>query len=98
MVILLFGVPTNPMEWALILGILMLLFGGSKLPQLAKALVQSKQAFLKGQREAEEETPQARTREVEQHPDKPALASVDDEELFAEALRRAKMKDVQKLN
>ncbi len=96
--ILLFGVPTNPMEWALILGILMLLFGGSKLPQLAKALGQSKQAFLKGQREAEDESLREKTRVGEPSSEKPALASVDDEELFAEALRRAKLKDVQKLN
>src|SRR5215831_5182277 len=34
--------PENPMIWVLIVGVVFLLFGGSKLPQLAKALGQSK--------------------------------------------------------
>ena len=38
----------NPMLWVLILAAIFLLFGGSKLPQLAKALGQSKKAFKEG--------------------------------------------------
>ena len=45
----------NPMLWVLILAAIFLLFGGSKLPQLAKALGQSKRAFKEGLSEAEEE-------------------------------------------
>ena len=42
-------------EWIVILVVILLLFGGSRLPQLAKALGQSKRAFREGQDEAEEE-------------------------------------------
>ena len=45
----------NPMLWVLILAAIFLLFGGSKLPQLAKALGQSKKAFKEGLSEAEED-------------------------------------------
>jgi sec-independent protein translocase protein TatA len=42
-------------EWIVILVVVLLLFGGSRLPQLAKALGQSKRAFRDGQDEADEE-------------------------------------------
>ncbi|HEY0404623.1 MAG TPA: twin-arginine translocase TatA/TatE family subunit [Pyrinomonadaceae bacterium] len=53
-VIMLIGMPGG-WEWIVILVVVMLLFGGSRLPQLAKALGQSKRAFREGQDEAEEE-------------------------------------------
>jgi sec-independent protein translocase protein TatA len=52
--ILLIGMPGG-WEWLVILVVILLLFGGSRLPQLAKALGQSKRAFREGQDEAEEE-------------------------------------------
>jgi sec-independent protein translocase protein TatA len=52
--ILLLGMPGG-WEWVVILVVVLLLFGGSRLPQLAKALGQSKRAFREGQDEAEEE-------------------------------------------
>jgi sec-independent protein translocase protein TatA len=52
--ILLLGMPGG-WEWIVILVVILLLFGGSRLPQLAKALGQSKRAFREGQDEAEEE-------------------------------------------
>jgi sec-independent protein translocase protein TatA len=52
--VFLFGMPQG-LEWLVILGVVLLLFGGNKLPQLAKALGQSKRAFKEGQLEAEEE-------------------------------------------
>ena len=52
--ILLIGMPGG-WEWIVILVVILLLFGGSRLPQLAKALGQSKRAFREGQDEAEEE-------------------------------------------
>jgi Sec-independent protein translocase protein TatA len=67
----------------------MLLFGGSRLPQLAKALGQSKRAFKEGIADFEAEG------RVEQSPPGPAaehnsaLSAVDDEVLFEEARRRA---------
>jgi sec-independent protein translocase protein TatA len=52
--ILLLGMPGG-WEWVVILVVVLLLFGGSRLPQLAKALGQSKRAFREGQDEADEE-------------------------------------------
>ena len=52
--IVLLGMPGGA-EWIIILGALLLLFGGSKLPQLAKALGQSKRAFKEGLDESEKE-------------------------------------------
>ena len=42
-------------ELLIILAIVVVLFGASRLPQLAKALGQSKRAFKEGQDEADEE-------------------------------------------
>lgn len=71
-------------EWIVVLVIaaIFLLFGGSKLPQLAKAVGQSKKAFKEGMDEGEREDrlkPDARAK----------LDEVDDEALFEEARRRA---------
>lgn len=71
-------------EWivVLVVAVIFLLFGGSKLPQLAKALGQSKKAFKEGI-------------DAGEHDEKPksdsggSLSSVDDEALFEEARRRA---------
>ena len=62
--ILLLGMPGG-WEWVIILVVILLLFGGSRLPQLAKALGQSKRAFREGQEEADEEArlEEARRRE-----------------------------------
>lgn len=50
--ILLIGMPSG-WEWIIILVAILLLFGGAKLPQLAKALGQSKRAFKEGLDEGE---------------------------------------------
>lgn len=87
--ILLFGMPSMP-EMLVLLVIVMLIFGGSKLPQLAKALGQSKRAFKEGMDEADAEAAEAnKRREQISDAPKPALAAVDDEALFEEARRRA---------
>ena len=52
--ILLLGMPGG-WEWVVILAVVILLFGGSKLPQLAKAIGQSKRAFREGIEEGERE-------------------------------------------
>jgi sec-independent protein translocase protein TatA len=77
MTLLLFVIGT---EWIVVLVVaaILLLFGGSKLPQLAKALGQSKKAFREGLDEGEREASNPRK-----------LDSVDDETLFEEARRRA---------
>jgi sec-independent protein translocase protein TatA len=51
-------------EWIVVLLAILLLFGGAKLPQLAKALGQSKRAFKEGLEEgAREELPSEKEKE-----------------------------------
>ena len=77
--VLLFAIE-SPMIIVLVVAAIFLLFGGSKLPQLARALGQCKKAFKEGIDDAD-------------HDDKAkpggSLSSVDDEALFEEARRRA---------
>jgi TatA/E family protein of Tat protein translocase len=68
----------SPTIIILVVAAIFLLFGGSKLPQLARALGQSKKAFKEGIDEADGKS-DARSK----------LESVDDEALFEEARRRA---------
>lgn len=80
----------GPQELLIILAIVFLLFGASRLPQLAKALGQSKRAFREGQEEAEEERREAARKGSQiASPQQSQLAAVNDEELFEEARRRA---------
>ena len=52
--ILAIGMPSG-MEWIFVLLIVLLLFGGAKLPSLAKGLGQSIKEFKKASKEGEEE-------------------------------------------
>jgi sec-independent protein translocase protein TatA len=54
MLLMIAGLGTQ--ELLIILAIIFVLFGASRLPQLAKALGQSKRAFREGQEEADEES------------------------------------------
>ena|SRR5437660_12919429 len=87
----------NPMEWVIIIGVIVLLFGSSKLPQLAKSLAQSKRAFKEGLEEDEKEEAARREKLRASNPEQPraALSDVDDEALFEEARRRAAQKRVE---
>jgi sec-independent protein translocase protein TatA len=86
---LLLGMPGG-WELIIILLVVLLLFGGSKLPQLAKALGQSKRAFREGMDEAEEEERREAAAKQLSTPVEPAkLSAIDDEALFEEARRRA---------
>ena len=82
-------------ELLIILAIVVVLFGASRLPQLAKALGQSKRAFKEGQEEAEEEArlEQAKRQKGRELGNAAAsqsqLNEIDDEQLFEEARRRA---------
>ena len=80
--ILLFALE-SPTIIILVVAAIFLLFGGSKLPQLAKALGQSKKAFKEGMDEAERADGKAAS------DSRAKLDSVDDEALFEEARRRA---------
>src|SRR2546421_3418601 len=72
----------NPTIIILVIAAIFLLFGGSKLPQLAKALGQSKKAFKEGLDDADRE-------EKAKSDSRSKLEAVDDEALFEEARRRA---------
>jgi sec-independent protein translocase protein TatA len=72
----------NPTIIILVIAVIFLLFGGSKLPQLAKALGQSKKAFKEGLDDADRE-------EKAKSDSRSKLEAVDDEALFEEARRRA---------
>ena len=78
MSVLLFALE-SPTIISLVVAAICLLFGGSKLPQLARALGQSKKAFKEGLDTADHEDRNARSK----------LDAVDDETLFEEARRRA---------
>lgn len=85
--VLLIGMPGG-WEWIVILIVILLLFGGSRLPQLAKSLGQSKRAFKEGLDDAEEEARLEKPRSSSASLPSSTLASVDDDELIAEARRR----------
>ncbi|HVS21754.1 MAG TPA: twin-arginine translocase TatA/TatE family subunit [Pyrinomonadaceae bacterium] len=72
----------SPYIIILVVAAIFLLFGGSKLPQLAKALGQSKKAFKEGMDDAEQD-------DKAKSDSRAKLDSVDDEALFEEARRRA---------
>jgi sec-independent protein translocase protein TatA len=88
-----FGLGTT--EIILLVAVLFLLFGASRLPQLAKSLGQSRKAFKEGMREAEEEErlelEQKRLQDAKTVPglNTPSVSELDDETLFEEARRRA---------
>lgn len=77
-------------EIILIVAVLFLLFGASRLPQLAKSLGQSRKAFKEGMREAEEE--EAAERAKLSSPDAPRISQMSDEAVAEEMRRRAEAK------
>jgi len=72
----------SPTIIILVVAAIFLLFGGSKLPQLAKALGQSKKAFKEGMDDADRD-------EKLKSDARGSLSAIDDEALFEEARRRA---------
>lgn len=86
------GLMPGGSELIIILLIVFLLFGASRLPQLAKALGQSKRAFREGIDDAEAEEQRNRLKTTAASPAE--LTGVDDEALFEEARRRAAQKRV----
>lgn len=75
-------------EILLIVAVLFLLFGATRLPQLAKSLGQSRKAFKEGMREAEEEE-KAEQQKLSSAPVKPQITQMSDDEIEAEMRRRA---------
>ena len=80
-------------EIILIVAVLFLLFGATRLPQLAKSLGQSRKAFKEGMREAEEEEKVEEEKRRQISPaGAPQINAVTDEDLMAEMRRRAEAK------
>ena len=77
-------------EIILIVAVLFLLFGASRLPQLAKSLGQSRKAFKEGMREAEEE--ERTERALSSDTPTPQITSMSDEALAEEMRRRSEAK------
>lgn len=77
-------------EIILIVAVLFLLFGASRLPQLAKSIGQSKKAFKEGLEEAEKEAKisEIEAKQVKQMPAAPQVSAMTDDELTAEMRRR----------
>ena len=75
-------------EIILIVAVLFLLFGATRLPQLAKSLGQSRKAFKDGMREAEEEE-KAEAQKLASNTAPPQVSAVTNEALEEELRRRA---------
>lgn len=79
-------------EILLIVLAIFLLFGASRLPQLAKSLGQTRKAFKEGMKEAEEEEKlEQRQKQINTAPIAPQITSMTDDELAAEMRRRAEV-------
>jgi sec-independent protein translocase protein TatA len=74
-------------EIILIVAVLFLLFGATRLPQLAKSLGQSRKAFKDGMREAEEEE-----KTEQQKLSSPSVSQISDDALTDEMRRPAEAK------
>ena len=79
-------------EILLIVLALFLLFGASRLPQLAKSIGQSKRAFKEGLEEGEREGREEDKKKLSADQNSPQISAVNDEELLAELQRRAEAK------
>ena len=81
-------------EILLVVAVLFLLFGATRLPQLAKSLGQTRKAFKEGMREAEEEEAleTEQRRQISSNPAAPQINAMTDEDLLAEMRRRSEVK------
>ena len=81
-------------EILLIVAALFLLFGASRLPQLAKSIGQSRKALKDGMREAEEEeqAQKAQIKPLDPIPEPPQISALSDEEILEEMRRRSDVK------
>lgn len=80
-------------EIIIIVAVVFLLFGASRLPQLAKSLGQSRKAFKEGMREAEEEyQAEQEQKKISPGVSAPQVTQMSDEDLMAEMQRRVETK------
>lgn len=82
----------SPMQIAFVVGIIVLLFGAGRLPQLAKSLGQSRKAFKEGMREAEEDEAAEQRAKITANTAAPQITQMSDEELMAEMRKRTETK------
>ena len=85
----------SPTQIVFVIGIVVLLFGAGRLPQLAKSIGQSRKAFKDGMREAEEDEAaeqQKLSTTTSTTTAAPQITNMSDEELMAEMRRRAETK------
>ena len=75
-------------EILLIVAVLFLLFGATRLPQLARSLGQSRKAFKEGMREAEEEETAERAK-ITASTGAPQVSAMSDADIEAEMKRRS---------
>ena len=97
--VLLFFIFDSPTQILFVVAIVFLLFGSTKLPQLAKSLGQSRKAFKDGMREAEEDDWRDEAAANRPLTDSfssaaPQISAMSDEELLAEMQRRAQTKEI----
>ena len=79
-------------EIILIVAVLFLLFGATRLPQLAKSLGQSRKAFKEGMREAEEEEKAEQQQRLAANAATPQVSAMSDEALLEEMRKRTEAK------
>jgi sec-independent protein translocase protein TatA len=75
-------------EIIIIVAVVFLLFGASRLPQLAKSLGQSRKAFKEGMREAEEDYQSEQEQKKIAAPSISSTSNMTDEQLMEEVARR----------
>lgn len=80
-------------EIILVVAVLFLLFGASRLPQLAKSLGQARKEFKQGMKEAEAEEAEEKA-QIASKTASPQISVVSDEQLLEEVRRRAEAKQV----
>lgn len=82
--------PIGTTEIILIVAVLFLLFGATRLPQLAKSLGQTRKAFKDGMREAEEDERTEKAKNIAAS-EAPQISSLSDEALADELRRRSEV-------
>ena len=82
----------SPTQIVFVIGIVVLLFGAGRLPQLAKSIGQSRKAFKDGMREAEEDEAAEQQQKQLANTAPPQISNMSDEALMEEMRRRVEAK------
>jgi sec-independent protein translocase protein TatA len=79
-------------EILLVVVAIVLLFGATRLPQLARSLGQTRKAFKEGMRESEEDDSAREPQQIDSGAATTDVSSLTDEEILAEMQRRTQTK------